>query len=604
MAPVIFKVRCDRTQPGESVFVVGSHDVIGSWAPGKALLMKTSAHEFPVWSLEAQVPTSGPVEYKFIIQKEDRSGQATWEECGNHVVRPEEGEKLMATSAWGASDVQLMTAGPRKAADSPELEVLWESEGSADFLEGPSAVFHAFHWPFREVQKWSEKIAEGGFDAVQLSPAQRSIPGNEWWTRYQPVRYEDIHGLGSEDDLRAACEACKKVGMQVMGDLVFNHMKVVAGCDEWRRAQHDHGHLEHLKRRLSENLGPTFNRNDFQWPWFPLEGEEWDGPNRMEGWGCGEWSELKGGSEKVVAVHAAHVEKLKSCGVSGFRFDAAKHMRPEHIKTYVSRAGTYAFGEVLSVDPSMQKEYTAGCATNGSPFPTTDFLLACWLRRFLENGEDGVDFHFEAWVKHLLDVEFGKGNSPPPCAGAAKKGCLRAPLLASNSVRFARNHDTVCNDVPFYGLGKWGLEGAQVATAWLLASHDGTVMLLAEDVTNSPLIRQALLYRKRLREKLQCLTKEDRKAVKTIIRVRRAHGGGIPLTVCLACKGPEGLIGFCVLNPHPASSAEFAASSCLAGSAGKCVAASGSGEVLLTSDGKLQEAISLGPRDGAFFLVS
>ena len=30
----------------------------------------------------------------------------------------------------------------------------------------------------------------------------------------------------------------------------------------------------------------------------------------MEGWGCGEWSELKGGAPKVVSVHNAHVNKL------------------------------------------------------------------------------------------------------------------------------------------------------------------------------------------------------------------------------------------------------------------------------------------------------
>ena len=32
----------------------------------------------------------------------------------------------------------------------------------------------------------------------------------------------------------------------------------------------------------------------------------------------------QGGAPKVVSVHNAHVAKLKSCGISGFRFDAAK----------------------------------------------------------------------------------------------------------------------------------------------------------------------------------------------------------------------------------------------------------------------------------------
>ena len=53
--------------------------------------------------------------------------------------------------------------------------------------------------------------------------------------------------------------------------------------------------MEILQRRLSQKLGPTFNRDDFQWPWYPLEGDDWDSEKRMEGWGCGEWSELKVG---------------------------------------------------------------------------------------------------------------------------------------------------------------------------------------------------------------------------------------------------------------------------------------------------------------------
>merc|ERR1719343_991197 len=104
----------------------------------------------------------------------------------------------------------------------------------------------------------------------------------------------------------------------------------------------------------------------------------------------------------------AHIEKLQACGVTGFRFDAAKHMRPEHIKHYVAKPDVYGFGEVLSVDPAMQAEYTKGSSSNGDAFPTTDFLLPCWLRNFLEKGEDAVDFELTPWVHHLLDVEFGR----------------------------------------------------------------------------------------------------------------------------------------------------------------------------------------------------
>jgi len=545
------------------------------------------------WAL-AQAPreVQEGANFKFVLLSDD--GQQKWEDS-----RP--------NRRW-SHDLRLRifdAPSPRRAREDVELEIHWPSTGPVDVLQMPSAVFHAFHWPFQEIGRRAAEIAAQGFDAVQLSPAQRSIPGDQWWTRYQPVRYEDIHGLGSEEDLRAACASCAHAGLKVFGDLVFNHMKVVASCDEWRRAQHDHGHLEHLKRRLSENLGPTFNRHDFQWPWKALEGEGWDGPDRMEGWGCGEWSELKGGSEKVMAVHTAHMEKLKACGVSGFRFDAAKHMRPEHIATYVSRAGVYAFGEVLSIDPKMQKEYVeAVSVSSGLPLPTTDFLLPVWLRSFLERGPDSVDVSFEPWVQHLLDVEFGRKTQPPPNVGSAARGGLQAPVLANNSIRFARNHDTVCNDVAFYGLGGWK-DGAEVAAAWLLAVHDGTVLLLADDVRHCKLLQKALSYRKSLRSRLA--QRGAGAKAETKIRVRLAADGGAPLTVCIACYVAGEVLGFCVLNPHPHGAAEFTGSACLASKGGASIfCAEGDGKaaaVSIQSSGQLQEALFLAPRSGAFFLA-
>jgi len=606
-----FRLRLPGNLDGQPA-ICGAGTALGNWNPRSAPAMSRAGSangNFNEWtffttpdSIERDTP------FKFVVLGDD--GQPRWENS-----RP--------NRTWtGDPTLYCFDAqSPRHAKQgAAELEIVWggtETRGG-DVMEVPAAVFHAFHWPFSEVQRRAAEIAGLGFDAVQLSPAQRSTEGDQWWTRYQPVRYEEIHGLGSEQDLRAACDACRKVGLQVFGDLVFNHMKVVAGCDEWRRAQHDHGHLEHLKRRLSENFGPTFNRNDFQWPWLALEGESWDGPDRMEGWGCGEWSELKGGSEKVMAVQRSHMEKLKTCGISGFRFDAAKHMRPEHIGCYVSKIGLYAYGEVLSIDPAMQAEYCRAVSLQGGggPLPTTDFLLAVWLRRFLEAGPDAVDFDHSSWVKHLLDVEFKRGSQPPPTAGKARLGKLEVPVLGRNSVRFARNHDTVCNDVPFYGLGGWGQEGAQVAAAWLLAVHDGTALLLADDVRASPLIREALAYRRALRSQLATLPPEERHMVQTLVRARQAADGGPPLTVCIACRIAKGsavdsgrLVGFCVLNPDTKGSAHFSGSACLA-QAGKRLQAISVGDqhpssaIEIQRDGQLEEVLALAPRQGLFFLAA
>lgn len=746
MVQVTFRVRCQNTQPGEKVYVVGSGTKLGAWSPDSALMLSTGPQEFPTWSAAVTVP-EGTLEYKFIVKRDDKKAPVRWEGVeGNRQLCVEGDSPLEVFATWGDTNekvvagsvedvegeglydpgeesddslqppkggyayggssrpsaggssldcLQLLkvpcelkgqmvicgegealggwnpymaptlkhvgTSGdrevwalpglladltpgmafkfvclghngiprweenrpnrfwtceeasylfdlpsPRKGKeDHDELEVVWGDNWLIDIdpLVFPGAIFHAFNWKFADVQRKANTIAALGFDAVQLSPAQRSVEGDQWCARYQPTKYEKIHGLGSEQDLRNCCKACEKAGLLVFGDLVFNHMQ-------------DDGLMEILQRRLSQKLGPTFNRDDFQWPWYPLEGDDWDGEQRMEGWGCGEWSELKGGAPKVVSVHNAHVAKLKSCGVSGFRFDAAKHMRPEHIANYVDKADVYAYGEVLSIDPSMQREYTEGVSlTTGEQFPTTDFLLGVWLRKFIEVGPHAVDFEHHEWVKHLRELEMKRPSELPERVGTVEDGRMSTPLLARNSIRFARNHDTVCNDVPFYGLTGWSQASAQVAAAWLLATHDGSVLLLADDVKKSRMIKEALAYRKALRSFIESLTVEQRQTIRTEVRVKEAEDGGRPLSICVAVRVdagcPEGaeinggaLLGFCVLNPHPAGPVEFAGSVCLQqeGASDRTIA-TGDQKVVLHGDGTLNEPLRLAPYEGAFFLA-
>ncbi|CAJ1414023.1 unnamed protein product [Effrenium voratum] len=603
----LLKVPCDMK--GQMV-ICGEGEELGSWNPYMAPALKHvgPSGDREVWALPGVLVDLTPgMAFKFVCL--GHNGIPRWEEN-----RP--------NRFWTGEEASYLfdLPSPRKGKEegmNEELEVVWGNWlVDIDPLEFPGAIFHAFNWKFCDVQKKAAMVAALGFDAVQLSPAQRSIEGDQWWTRYQPVKYEEIHGLGSEQDLRNCCKACEKAGLLVFGDLVFNHMQVVASCEEWRKAQQDDGVMEILQRRLSQKLGPTFDRDDFQWPWYPLEGDDWDSDKRMEGWGCGEWSELKGGAPKVVAVHNAHMAKLKSCGISGFRFDAAKHMRPQHIADYVDKADVYAYGEVLSIDPTMQQEYTEGVhLTTGEQFPTTDFLLSVWMRKFIEVGPAAVDFDNTEWVKHLREIEMKRPSELPERAYNVENGQMSAPVLSRNSIRFARNHDTVSNEVPFYGLTGWTQASAQVAAAWLLATHDGSVLLLADDVKKSRMIKEALAYRKALRKFIESLTQEQRQTIRTEVRVREAEDGGRPLSICIACRveagGPDGkeidggaLLGFCVLNPHPAGPVEFSGSNCLQqeGASDRTIA-TGDQKVVLHGDGTLQEPLRLAPYEGAFFLA-
>ncbi|CAE7768030.1 unnamed protein product [Symbiodinium sp. CCMP2456] len=87
-------------------------------------------------------------------------------------------------------------------------------------------------------------------------------------------------------------------------------------------------------------------------------------------------------------------------------------------------------------------------------------------------------------------------------------------------------------------------------------------------------IKEALAYRKALRGAIEGLVPEQRQTIRTEIRVMESEDGGRPLTICVACrvdavdsdgKDLEGgaLLGFAVLNPHPAGAVAFEGSTCL-----------------------------------------
>jgi alpha-amylase len=69
--------------------------------------------------------------------------------------------------------------------------------------EQPIAVFHAFNQKYTDVKGFVCDLRQQGYTHVQISPAQKSNPGDQWWKRYQPVDYRTIEGLGTENDVLA-----------------------------------------------------------------------------------------------------------------------------------------------------------------------------------------------------------------------------------------------------------------------------------------------------------------------------------------------------------------------------------------------------------------
>eukprot|EP00930_Biecheleria_cincta_P097029 TRINITY_DN88776_c0_g1_i1.p1 TRINITY_DN88776_c0_g1~~TRINITY_DN88776_c0_g1_i1.p1 ORF type:complete len:801 (-),score=155.22 TRINITY_DN88776_c0_g1_i1:149-2470(-) len=105
---VVFLVKCSKTRPGEAVFVVGGPEALGSWSPALSLQLTTTSDTYPVWK-SACIPLASTeaVEYKFLIQREDRKGTARWQDFqGNHRVTPEANMSVEASSDWSTGAVK------------------------------------------------------------------------------------------------------------------------------------------------------------------------------------------------------------------------------------------------------------------------------------------------------------------------------------------------------------------------------------------------------------------------------------------------------------------------------------------------------------------
>mmetsp|Transcript_46807 Transcript_46807/g.105117 ORF Transcript_46807/g.105117 Transcript_46807/m.105117 type:complete len:622 (+) Transcript_46807:245-2110(+) len=479
--------------------LVGDTRALGSWDPKMAPQLRQQQFQDNVttWEGLLAAKVEPGQQYKYCILHEG-NGIYAWEESGPmhywpstdtavHDFEASSGGPIAVSGAWPPPTAMPATMKSSELGPGTEHWIPWSQHRRSP--EVPHSIMHAFNWPFSLVGERLDDICKLGFAAVQISPAQKSTAGGEWWTRYQPQDYLKIDGLGSWDDLRKACEEAHRQGLMIVADVVFNHMMVVASCQEWKNAQKSAHALTSLKQRLAAAVGPTLDAEDFQWPWFEMSGENWDNENRYEGWGNGEWSELRP-SEKVIAVQQKHLQLLLDAGVRGFRFDAVKHMRPEHIAKHLqylrkSEKQIFAYGEVLSVDASMHQEYMQPLS-----MPSTDFPLTVYMYRVLSEGSKAIDEGVAA-----------------SCALAARSeglrigsGKLSLPGLCGDSIRFARNHDTVMNPGSFYGLSG-SCESARTCWAWLLALHDGSVLVYPEDLqsqVSGPLLRRGLQFRSRV----------------------------------------------------------------------------------------------------------
>ncbi len=317
----------------------------------------------------------------------------------------------------------------------------------------PTAIFHAFNQSFTDIQPFVCQLADQGYSHLQLSPTQTSNPGPEWWKRYQPTDYSTISGLGTETQLKELTTKAHSCNIKVIADVVFNHVGNLDGKDNSEDIT-QFPNLTLADFNTSAKSNPITKPCDITYN---------DG-NRNSELTCwlGGLPDLKF-TPNVKKLQKAHLKKLLTLGIDGFRFDAAKHMPQDVMQEYInyvneqSNNKTWNYLEVISDSDTRAEDYNSIAAV-------TDFTLYNSMKQAFSFGGD------------LRSLPATATTDP-------------------RSVTFGQNHDTI-RSLNSQALNPYDdITDAYLADAYVLARRDGTPLVFNEDNFKAPYIPFGVKFR-------------------------------------------------------------------------------------------------------------
>ncbi len=327
----------------------------------------------------------------------------------------------------------------------------------------PIAIFHAFNQPYSEVEKFVCQLADQGYSHIQLSPAQKSNPSQEWWARYQPLDYSVIEGLGSEADLKNLTKVAHSCNVKVIADVVFNHM-ADQGASATKFTNNPFCGVKNNDARDITHF-PNLTASDFNTPRCEINYNDNNRCTEVNCW-LGSLPDLKF-TNNVKKIQKAHLQKLLDLGIDGFRFDAAKHMPPQVVSEYIdylnkaSAGKAWNYLEVIEDHDTKAEDYNSIAAVE-------DFVLYNSMRSAFSFGGDVRSLPANA-VKDPRSVTFGANHDTIRIIGGKRNDNALNP------------YDDITD--------------SYLATAYVLARKDGTPLVLNEHNLNSPYIKFGVKFR-------------------------------------------------------------------------------------------------------------
>lgn len=199
-------------------------------------------------------------------------------------------------------------------------------------------ILHCFNWKLIDIIPNLERIKDQRFDAIQINPIQplKEDGVQEWWMSYQPISFKIGNYFGTKEDLKLLCGEASKYDIRIFADVVINHM----GADE------------------RDNFKPHSKVDPCL-----LKPEYWKNKTKVKDWknrqdvihNCIDLPGLNVYNKDVEDMIVKFLNELVACGVTGFRFDAAKSIGlPSegyrfwpNIIYRLDKYGLFLYGEVI-----------------------------------------------------------------------------------------------------------------------------------------------------------------------------------------------------------------------------------------------------------------
>lgn len=273
------------------------------------------------------------------------------------------------------------------------------SVGDYDLMDNiqDGVILHCFNWKYNDIKAELNNIAEAGFTTIQTSPAQPGSGTGTWWWLYQPLGfYIGTSELGTKAELESLCKEAENYGIKVIVDVVANHL---AG---------DHS-------RIEEDLKPSKYWHTFG------GGINWKNRWQVTHGEIG-MPDIATENSYVQQKVGKYMQELKSVGVDGIRWDAAKHIgvpsEDDNFWSSVTKYGLYNYGEILTGpddretgNEDIMKEYTDYITVTDSNYGKT------------------------------LRDSFNSGDAPDSSGNWCDRGISRDKLIY-----WAESHDTWSNN--------------------------------------------------------------------------------------------------------------------------------------------------------------